>query len=134
MTIDTLQIYEQLRSSSLPDEAAKGIANVIKNVTESDLANKRDVAEILKEIENVRVELIQYIEQVRSELTLNIEQVRSELTQKIEQVRAELTRKIELGDMELRRDMERMRAGLLKWMAGMLVTQAVVIAAVVKLL
>lgn len=30
MTIDTLQIYEQLRSSSLPDEAAKGIANVIK--------------------------------------------------------------------------------------------------------
>ena len=30
MTIDTLQIYEQLRSSNLPDEAAKGIANVIK--------------------------------------------------------------------------------------------------------
>ncbi len=25
MTIDTLQIYERLRSSSLPDEAAKGI-------------------------------------------------------------------------------------------------------------
>jgi septin family protein len=123
MTIDTLQIYEQLRSSSLPDEAAKGIANVIKNVTETDLANKRDVALIQKDIE-----------QVRSELTQKIEQVRSELTQKIEQVRAELTQKIELGNMELRRDMESMRAGLLKWMAGMLVTQAVVIAAVVKLL
>ena len=112
MTIDTLQIYEQLRSSSLPDEAAKGIANVIKNVTETDLANKRDVALIQKDIE----------------------QVRSELTQKIEQVRAELTQKIELGNMELRRDMESMRAGLLKWMAAMLVTQAVVIAAIVKLI
>ena len=112
MTIDTLQIYEQLRSSNLPDEAAKGLANVIKNVTETDLANKRDVALIQKDIE----------------------QVRSELTQKIEQVRAELIQKIELGNMELRRDMESMRAGLLKWMAGLLVTQAVVIAAVVKLL
>ena len=123
MMIDTLQIYEQLRSSNLPDEAAKGIANVIKNVTETDLANKRDVALIQKDIE-----------QVRSELTQKIEQMRSELTQKIEQVRAELTQKIELGNMELRRDMESMRAGLLKWMAGMLVTQAVVIAAIVKLL
>ena len=123
MTIDTLQIYEQLRSSSLPDEAAKGIANVIKNVTETDLANKRDVALIQKDIE-----------QVRSELTQKIEQMRSELTQKIEQMRSELTQKIELGNMELRRDMESMRAGLLKWMAGMLVTQAVVIAALVKLL
>jgi len=134
MTIDTLQIYEQLRSSSLPDEAAKGIANVIKNVTETDLANKRDVALIQKDIEQVRSELTQKIEQVRSELTQKIEQVRSELTQKIEQVRAELTQKIELGNMELRRDMESMRAGLLKWMAAMLVTQAVVIAAIVKLI
>ena len=108
MALDTLQIYEQLRSSSLPDEAAKGIANVIKNVMESDLANKKDVAEIY----------------------LRIEQLRTELKQDIEQVRAEL----ELAKMELRRDIANTKADLLKWMAGMLVTQAVVIAAVVKLL
>ncbi|MDP2984260.1 MAG: DUF1640 domain-containing protein [Candidatus Latescibacter sp.] len=134
MTIDTLQIYEQLRSSSLPDEAAKSIANVIKNVTESDLANKLDVALIQKDIEQMRSELTKYIEQMHSELTQNIEQVRSELTQKIEQLRSELTKNIELTKSELLREIEKTKADLFKWMAGMLVAQAVVVAALVKLL
>ena len=115
MTIDTLQIYEQLRSSSLPDEAAKGIANVIKNVTESDLASKRDIAEISQDIANIHRDI-------------------ADIYKAIEQLRAEMTQNIEMAKIELRRDIANAKADLIKWMAGMLVTQAVVIAAILKLL
>jgi hypothetical protein len=123
MAIDTLQIYEQLRSSSLPDEAAKGIANVIKNVTESDLANKKDVILIQKDIEQLRVDL-----------TKDIEQLRADLTKDIEQLRADLTKDLELTRSELLREIETAKASLLKWMAGMLIAQGAVVAALVKLL
>ena len=126
MTIDTLQIYEQLRSSSLPDEAAKGIANVIKNVTESDLASKRDIAEISQDIANIHRDI--------ADIYKAIEQLRAEMTQNIEQLQAEMTQNIEMAKIELRRDIANAKADLIKWMAGMLVTQAVVIAAILKLL
>ena len=38
--VDTLTIYEQLKSADLSEVAAKGIANVLKSIMESDLAKK----------------------------------------------------------------------------------------------
>jgi len=122
MTIDTLQIYEQLRSSSLPDEAAKGIANVIKNVTESELASKRDIAEIRQDIANIHRDIADIHKEIAN------------IYKAIEQLRADMTQAIEMAKIELRRDIANTKADLIKWMAGMLVTQAVVIAAIVKLI
>lgn len=130
MTIDTLQIYEQLRSSSLPDEAAKGIANVIKNVTESELANKQDIAEIHRDIAEIQAEVHRDIAGIQAENRRDI----ADLHNANEQLRAEIKQSIEMAKIELRRDIANTKADLLKWMAGMLVTQAVVIAAIVKLL
>lgn len=42
-TIDTLNIYERLKSARLDEEAAKEIAEVFKDVTESNLVTKNDL-------------------------------------------------------------------------------------------
>ena len=61
MTVDTLTIYEQLKSSSLNDEAARGIAEVLRNVVENDLATKLDIEIIRKEIETAKADIIKWV-------------------------------------------------------------------------
>ena len=80
--VDTLAIYERLKSANLEDNAAKEIAEVFKDVMESNLVTKAD-PEIVK------------------------------------------------ADLEIA--LEKTKADIIKWVAGMLVVQAVVIATLVKL-
>ena len=75
-TIDTLNIYERLKTAHLQDEAAKEIAEVFKDVTETNLVTKED-------------------------LILALEKTKSDI---------------------------------IKWVAGMLVAQAAIVATLVKLL
>lgn len=81
--VDTLKIYERLRSADLNDKAAKEIAEVFKETIDEQLATKTDLA-ILK----------------------------SELETTISKTKAEI----------------------IKWVAGMLVAQAAIVATLVKLL
>ncbi len=46
VNIDTLTIYERLKKADLNDNAAKEIAEVINDVTEKELATKRDLKEL----------------------------------------------------------------------------------------
>ena len=85
--------------------------------------------------------LTKYIESVRNELKKDIEMLRndlktteSNLTKYIESVRAELKKDIELLRSELRREIAESKAGTIRWVAGMLVAQAGLIATLVKLL
>ncbi len=55
----------------------------------------------------------------------SIEQIRADLTTKIEQIRGDISTKIEL---------ERTKSEIIKWVAGMLIAQTIVIATLVKLL
>ena len=80
--VDTLAIYERLKSANLEDNTAKEIAEVFKDVTESNLVTKAD-------------------------------------------------REIVKADLEIA--LEKTKAEIIKWVAGMLVAQAVVIATLVKL-
>ena len=143
--VDTLTIYQRLKSANLEDSAAKEIAEVLKDVTEFNLATKTDIAVIEKDIWQVKDDLIKYIEQVRSDLTKEIVQLRSDLTKEIEQVRGDLTKEIEQVRGDLRKDIEYSRlesqkeiqtskADMIKWVAGMLIAQAALIATLVKLL
>jgi hypothetical protein len=49
--VDTLQIYERLRKASLPDDAAREIAEVINEITEGPLVTKQYLDIKLKELE-----------------------------------------------------------------------------------
>jgi len=103
--IDRLNIYSRLKATGLPEESAREIAEVFRETIEENLANKND----LKTTE-------------------------SNLTKYIESVRAELKKDIELLGSELRREIAESRGGTIRWVAGMLVAQAALIATLVKLL
>lgn len=44
--LDTLKIYERLKSADLTDKAAKEIAEVFKDIIETNLATKKDLKEL----------------------------------------------------------------------------------------
>lgn len=81
--VDTLKIYERLRSAQLGDVAAKEIAAVFNDIIEEKLATSRDLKEL------------------------------------------EASLKLEIANV---------KADILKWIAGMLVAQAALVATLVKLL
>ena len=105
LTVDTLNIYNRLKSTGLSEESAKAIAEIFREAIEENLANKND----LKTTES---NLTKYIESVRAELEIKIESVRAELEIKIAES----------------------KTSTIKWVAGMLVAQAALIATLVKLL
>ena len=52
--IDTLEIYQRLKSAHLQDEAAREIADVIRDVTVNNLVTKAD-------LEKAKVEIIKWV-------------------------------------------------------------------------
>ena len=81
-TIDTLNIFSRLKSTGLPEESAKEIAEVFRETIEEKLATKND---------------------------------------------------LELAKNELKKEIAESKAGTIRWVAGMLVAQAALIATLVKL-
>ena len=132
--IDTLNIYTRLKSTGLSEESAKEIAEVFREAVEENLANKNDLktteSNLTKYIESVHMEL----KTTESNLTKYIESVRTELKKDIELLRTELKKDIELLRSELRKEIAESKAGIIRWVAGMLVAQAAIIATLVKLL
>ena len=127
LAIDTLRIYSRLKSTGLTEESAEEIAEIFRETVEENLASKKD----LKTTES---NLTKDIEAVRSELKKDIEAVRSELKKDIEAVRTELKKDIEAVRTELKKDIAESKADTIKWVAGMLVAQAALIATLVKLI
>jgi len=97
-SFDTLAVFERLRSAELSDAAAKEIAEVLKDVTETNLVTKADLDIAL--------------ERTKNELYVALERVKTDLEVKIEHTKADLVR----------------------WVAGLMVAQAGVIVALIKLL
>ena len=105
LAIDTLNIYSRLKSTGLSEESAREIAEIFRETVEENLASKND------------------LKTTESNLTNDLKITESKLTKDIEFVRA-----------ELKKDIAESKADVIKWVAGMLVAQAVLIAALVKLL
>ena len=127
VAIDTLNIYSRLKSTGLSEESAKEIAEVFRQTVDENLANKID-------LEQVKSELQKEIQLLRSELKKDIQELRSELKKDIQELRSELKKDIEMLRSELQKEIAESKAGVIRWVAGMLVAQAALIAALVKLL
>ncbi|MBF0538297.1 MAG: DUF1640 domain-containing protein [Nitrospirae bacterium] len=65
--IDTLKIYERLKRANLDKQAAKEIAEVIKDVVESSLATKADIEKLQAEIEKLCMEMKMEIERSKTD-------------------------------------------------------------------
>jgi len=116
VAVDTLKIYNRLRNANLDELAAREITEVFNEITEDHLAKKTD-------LEKTKFELKNDLEKFRSELKTDISKLRSELKADIEKFRS-----------ELKADIERSKGETIKWVAGMLIAQAALIATLVKLL
>jgi len=92
--VDTLTIYRRLKSAHLEEEAAREIADVFRDVIESNLVSKTD----------------------------------------LEAAKVDLVKMLEITKADLEKIIERTRGDIIKWVAGMLVAQAAIVAPLVKLL
>ena len=127
LTVDTLNIYSRLKSTGLSEESARAIAEIFREAIEENLANKKD-------LKTTETNLTKYIESVRTELKKDIEVLRTELKKDIEALRSELKKDIEVLRAEVKTEIAESKTSTIKWVAGMLVAQAALIATLVKLL
>ena len=97
-SFDTLAVLERLKSADLSEAAAKEIAEVLKDVTETNLVTKLD-------------------------LDLALERTKNDLYIALERTKTDLYVAL-----------ERTKTDLVKWVAGLMVAQAGVIVALIKLL
>ena len=114
-SIDTLSIYQRLKSANLKDEAAQEIADVFRDVIESNLATKTDIELIRADIAATKAD----VELIRAD----IEYVKTD----IEKVKVDIEKTIEIA-------VTKTKVEIIKWVAGMLVAQAAIVATLVKLL
>lgn len=118
-SIDTLQFYERLKKTNLEESAAREIAEMFRETSEgvsAELATRREIESIIqKEIEVLRSEFKKGMEVLRGEFQKGMGILRKE----IEVVRKEIAES---------------KTETIKWVAGMLVAQAIVVATLVKLL
>ena len=68
-----------------------------------------------------------------SNLANDLKTTETNLAKYIESVRSELKKDIELLRFELKKEIAESKAGTIKWVAGMLIAQAALIATIVKL-
>ena len=70
--VDTLTIYQRLKSANMEDEAAREIADVFRDVIESNLASKTDLetvkGDLKKELEITKADLEKVIERTRADI------------------------------------------------------------------
>ena len=127
LAIDTLDIYRRLKSTGLAEESAREITEIFRETVEENLASKND----LKTTES---NLTKDIKTIESNLTKDIKTIESNLTKYIKTIESNLTKDIESIRNELKKDIAESKADTIKWVAGMLVAQAALIATLVKLL
>ena len=70
--IDTLTIYQRLKSAHLEEEAAREIADVFRDVIESNLVSKTD-------LEAAKVDLVKMLEITKADLEKMIERTRGDI-------------------------------------------------------
>jgi hypothetical protein len=106
-TFDTLRAARRLKEAGASEPVAEAIAEVLRDSREFDLSQIVTKADLKSEIAALRAELETKIESVRAELDARIESVKVEI----------LTAKVDI----------------LKWILGLLIAQAALIVALVRL-
>ena len=130
LIFDTFDYAKKLQRAGLTEEQASVHVEALRTLIEHDLATKqdianvqRDIAEVYKEIENLRKETHQGIEYLRKETQQGIESLRKETDVKLAELNVSLVKEIATA-----------KAEKIKWVAGKLVAHRTVVATLVKLL
>jgi hypothetical protein len=102
VAFDTHAFVKRLVSAGMPEAQAEALADEQKRLLDEQLATKRDIEDVRREIELLRAEVKREIEEVRREIEL----LRGEVKREIELLRGEVKREIELLRGEFKRDLK----------------------------
>ena len=112
INFDTHKFVKHLTENGFTEQQAEALADEQVNLLNSNLATKADIADVKRDIENLRLATKADIESLRFATKVNIEALRQ----------------------ETKADMANLRAELVKWVYGAMVAQVILIVALVKLL
>ena len=120
LIFDTHQIVKNFISAGFTEQQAEAVTNEQKRIIESNLANKKDIAEVKRDIKELDAKLTREIAEVKRE----IKEVDAKLTKEIAEVKrdikevdAKLTREIKQLDAKLTREIKEVDAKLTKEIA-----------------
>ena len=134
LIFDTFDYAKKLQRAGLTEEQASVHVEALRTLVEHDLATKQDIANVQRDIAELRKETRQSIESLRKETQQSIESLRKETQQGIESLRKETDVKLAELNVSLVKEIATAKAETIKWVAGMLVAQGAVVATLVKLL
>jgi len=134
LIFDTFDYAKKLQRAGLTEEQASVHVEALRTLVEHDLATKQDIANVQRDIAELRKETQQNIESLRKETQQSIECLRKETQQGIESLRKETDVKLAELNVSLVKEIATAKAETIKWVAGMLVAQGAVVATLVKLL
>jgi len=123
LIFDTFDYAKKLQRAGLTEEQASVHVEALRTLVEHDLATKQDIANVQRDIAELRKETQQNIESLRKETQQGIESLRKETDVKLAELNVSLVKEIATA-----------KAETIKWVAGMLVAQGAVVATLVKLL
>jgi F0F1-type ATP synthase membrane subunit b/b' len=123
LIFDTFDYAKKLQRAGLTEEQASVHVEALRTLVEHDLATKQDIANVQRDIAELRKETQQSIESLRKETQQSIESLRKETDVKLAELNVSLVKEIATA-----------KAETIKWVAGMLVAQGAVVATLVKLL
>ncbi|HGJ5884507.1 hypothetical protein [Arsenophonus sp.] len=136
VAFDTQEFVETLENAGLPKEQAKAISIAVRKSHEvADVATKQDIAEVNRNIADVRKDMDLRFEKseaqiadVRKDLSVEIADVRKDLSVEISNVRKDLSSEIAL----VRKDVEHIANGLLLKLGGVIVVTISAATAILK--
>lgn len=102
LIFDTHQIIKNFIESGFTEQQAEAITNQQKSIIESNLANKKDIAEVKREIVEVKKE----IKQLDTKSTRETKEVERRLTIEIKLLDTKLTKEIAQLRLDSKKDME----------------------------
>jgi hypothetical protein len=125
--IDTLAIYQRLKSANLDEAAAKEIADIFNDFIEFRLTTKED-------LERTRMALSADITRLETATKADLDKLRMELSAEIATIKADLELSIQKFHADVKVEVEKSSKETIRWVAGMLVAQAAVFVALVTAL
>lgn len=143
VAFDTLKFVETLESAGLPKNQAKAISLAVRESHEAvDVATKADIAEVNRNIADVRKDMDLRFEKseaqiadVRKDLSAEIADVRKDMSARFEKNEAQIQARFEKTDAQIaliRKDVEHIATGLLLKLGGVIVVTISAATAILK--
>ncbi|WP_334469867.1 hypothetical protein [Arsenophonus sp. PmNCSU2021_1] len=136
VAFDTLQASEELQTAGLTSQQAKAISLVVRRSHEvADVATKADIAEVNRNIADVRKDLSSEISDIRKDMVARFEKNEAQIADVRKDLSAEMNLRFEKTDGQIaliRKDVETIATGLLLKLGGVIVVTISAATAILK--